>query len=254
MERGREAVVVRRAGQKIARELQGRETVEARVGVERADDPIAPRPDGASVVLFVALRIGVAREIGPPTRPVFAEPRRREQAVDRNLARVAGVTADRNEDGEGMTMLIPAFLGSDGLDVDVLLDVPGPGPVVDVVVDYKDLIRMTNAKAVARAALQRLPVPAARTVVDIARTPRQELLVLAFARLREALDEERPGAAEVWEKELAEQLGPQVATALHRTIADARQSPAVRTALTAWLEQGAAQASGCRVAVDPAGR
>lgn len=80
--------------------------------------------------------------------------RQAEQAVDRRLARTLGVQADRGGDEDGIQVVIPAFYAGD--DHVILLDVvvPGPGPVADVRVRYKDLVNLDNA--VARASL-RLP-------------------------------------------------------------------------------------------------
>ena len=113
--------------------------------------------------------------------------RRQETAVDQNLARVAGVKRDRQQDGEGMTMLIAAFLGSDEHVIDVLLRVPGPGPVADVVVDYKDLVRMANEKAMARAALSRVSSRGHGVLTAIARPDLDRLDWAQLGAVRQAV-------------------------------------------------------------------
>lgn len=77
--------------------------------------------------------------------------RQTERAVDRRVARTLGIRADRGEDEDGIQVVIPAFYAGD--DHVILLDVvvPGPGPVAEVRVRYKDLVNLDNA--VARASL-----------------------------------------------------------------------------------------------------
>ena len=82
VERGRDAVVVGRARQHVAREHAQRELVVRHVGVERVDQPVAPRPDVAVVVLLVALRVGVAAEVEPDPRETLAIRGAREQRID----------------------------------------------------------------------------------------------------------------------------------------------------------------------------
>ena len=115
--------------------------------------------------------------------------RRQETAVDQNLARVAGVQRDRQQDGEGMTMLIAAFLGSDEHVTDVLLQVPGPGPVADVVVDYKDLVRMANEKAMTRASLARVSMRGHSQLPPIGRADLDALDWPQLAAVRGAIAE-----------------------------------------------------------------
>jgi len=75
-----------------------------------------------------------------------------EQAVDQRLSRNLGIQTDRGLDEDGIQIVIPSFY-ADNAHV-VLLDVvvPGPGPVADVTVRYKDLVHMKNG--VARAHLE----------------------------------------------------------------------------------------------------
>ncbi|MFV2072211.1 MAG: hypothetical protein ACC742_06105 [Thermoanaerobaculales bacterium] len=75
-----------------------------------------------------------------------------EQAVDQRLSRNLGIQTDRGLDEDGIQIVIPSFY-ADNAHV-VLLDVvvPGPGPVADVTVRYKDVVHMKNG--VARAHLR----------------------------------------------------------------------------------------------------
>ena len=88
-ERGREPLLLRRLRQQIARELPGAKLVERHIPVERADDPVAPRPQQTIVVVIeepVALR--PAREVAPEGEHVLAVSRRREQAIHDFFIRV----------------------------------------------------------------------------------------------------------------------------------------------------------------------
>ena len=75
-----------------------------------------------------------------------------ENAIDQRLSRNLGIQTDRGLDEEGIQIVIPSFY-ADNAHV-VLLDmvVPGPGPVADVTVRYKDLVHMKNG--IARAHLR----------------------------------------------------------------------------------------------------
>jgi hypothetical protein len=88
-------LVLSRIGQHVARDLFDRELIERHVLVERVDDPVAVLPHDARQVLFVALRIGVAREIEPGTRPALAVVGRGEQAIDQSLVRRVAAVARR---------------------------------------------------------------------------------------------------------------------------------------------------------------
>lgn len=193
----------------------------------------------------VAQRVVGSRVLtGVETRAV----RKREQAIDRNLARVAGVQADRKDDGQGMTMLIPAFLGTDSHYIDILLSVPGPGPVADVVVDYKDLIRMTNAKAMARAALDRLPSQLGRTVDVQQRQSAQALDTAHLTNLRNRLlGQPQSNIAELL-GDMPDTLPAGLVRLLGREIANANDSAQKRAAVLALLDTWLARSRGCHVA------
>jgi hypothetical protein len=77
--------------------------------------------------------------------------REAEQSIDARLSRTWGIDADRGDDEDGIQIVIPGIAA--GENHVVLLDVvvPGPGPVADVQVRYKDLVQMGNG--VARASL-----------------------------------------------------------------------------------------------------
>ncbi len=77
--------------------------------------------------------------------------RQAERSIDRRLAQNLGIEADRGEDEEGVQIVLPTFYAGDSHVV--LLDVvaPGPGPIADVTLRYKDLVYLRNG--VARANL-----------------------------------------------------------------------------------------------------
>ena len=83
--------------------------------------------------------------------PQAARVREAEQAIDRRLARNLGIEADRGEDEDGIQIVIPNFYAGDAHVV--LLDVVAekPGPIADLQVRYKDVLRLRNG--VAEAAL-----------------------------------------------------------------------------------------------------
>ena len=103
------------------------------------------------------------------------EVRDAEQSIDQRLSRNLGIETDRGLDEEGIQMVIPSFYADDAHVV--LLDVvaPGPGPVADVTVRYKDLVHMKNG--VARAHLRSVapgspPVRSSSTCSQTSSPPR----------------------------------------------------------------------------------
>ena len=75
MEAGGDPLVLGGVGEHVAGDLLDGELVEGHVAVERVDDPVAVFPDFAAIVLFVAVGIGVARQIQPRAGPALAEVR-----------------------------------------------------------------------------------------------------------------------------------------------------------------------------------
>src|SRR5689334_5284284 len=82
------SLVIRCSRQQVAGELPGEELVVGQVLVERADDPVAPRPDVAVAVGLVAEGVGVAGHVQPVHRQALAEVRRGQQPVGRMLIRL----------------------------------------------------------------------------------------------------------------------------------------------------------------------
>ena len=77
--------------------------------------------------------------------------RQAERSIDLDLSRKLGIDSDRGLDEDGIQIVIPSFQARDAHVI--LLDVvaPGPGPIADVAIRYKDLLFLRNG--VARASL-----------------------------------------------------------------------------------------------------
>ena len=67
-----------------------------------------------------------------------------EQSIDQRVAKDLGIVADRGDDEDGIQMVIPAFYSGDSHVILLDVVVPGPGPVADVTVRYKDLVHLRN--------------------------------------------------------------------------------------------------------------
>lgn len=94
--------------------------------------------------------------------------REAERSIDQRLARNIGIRADRGEDEEGIQIVIPSFFAGDSHAVLLDVVVPGPGPVADVSVRFKDLVYRRNGVARARLAIEdghRGPGPLERNVL-----------------------------------------------------------------------------------------
>ncbi|MCB9598357.1 MAG: hypothetical protein H6719_36925 [Sandaracinaceae bacterium] len=81
--------------------------------------------------------------------------REAERAIDRALAARLGIASDRGEDEDGIQIVVPAFYADDTHRVLLDLVVPGPGPVADVQVRFKDLVRLGNGTLTERLVLAR---------------------------------------------------------------------------------------------------
>ena len=78
--------------------------------------------------------------------------REAEKSIDVRLSRNLGIEADRGDDEEGIQIVVPAWYAGDAHVFLLDVVVPGPGPIADVTVRYKDLVRLNNG--VARSSLQ----------------------------------------------------------------------------------------------------
>lgn len=101
-----------------------------------------------------AIRVIGSRVLG---QDEVVEVKAREVATDRNLSRSLGLKADRGDDDDGIQTVIPYFYGGDAHVILIELWVEKPGPVADVTLRYKDMVKLDNATARASAALGRIP-------------------------------------------------------------------------------------------------
>jgi hypothetical protein len=76
-----------------------------------------------------------------------------ETAIDQQLSRRLGIASDRDDDQDGIRILLPSFYAGDSHTVVLDLLVTRPGPVVDVDVQFKDLVRLGNGNVSAALAL-----------------------------------------------------------------------------------------------------
>ncbi len=149
--------------ERIALAGQGRRRVLASIdGAEalvRSEVEAVSRVVARAVRLRIRLAPGVSLVDVIGSRPLGTDETRRvrqaEDAVDRRLARQLGIVADRGHDDDGIQIVMPAFYAGDAHAVLLDLVVPGPGPVADVSLQMKDLIRLENGTASARVTLAR---------------------------------------------------------------------------------------------------
>lgn len=80
--------------------------------------------------------------------------RESERAIDQSLARRLGIVQDRDEDDSGVRILVPSFYAGDSHTIVLDLLVTRPGPVADVDVRFKDLVRLGNGTASSALALE----------------------------------------------------------------------------------------------------
>ncbi len=115
--------------------------------------------------------------------PAAGRVREAERSIDRRLARNLGIAGDRGEDEAGVQIVIPHFYAGDAHVVLLDVAVDGPGPVAEVSVRYKDLVRLANGVARASFALEpgeRAPGPLERNVL------KNELALRLAERIRAA--------------------------------------------------------------------
>ena len=101
----------------------------------------------------------------------------REKAVDARLSRTLGVSADRGDDDDGLQTVIPYFLGEDTHVILIELWVERAGPIADVSMRYKDMVRLDNGRAATHVEAPRL----ARAPGPVAAQVRQNAQGVAFA-------------------------------------------------------------------------
>ncbi len=80
--------------------------------------------------------------------------RESERAIDQELARRLGIGQDRDEEDSGVRILVPSFYAGDSHTIVLDLLVTRPGPVADVDVRFKDLVRLGNGTASSALSLE----------------------------------------------------------------------------------------------------
>ena len=98
IERRRQALLLRRIGQQIARQLPADELPIRQVAIERRDDPVAIRVDRPVAVHLIPVRVGVPGDIEPVDRHPLAIPGRGKQPVDHRLVGCWRLISDKRRD------------------------------------------------------------------------------------------------------------------------------------------------------------
>lgn len=152
-----------------------------------------------AVRINVRLAPGVRLVDVPGSRRLDAGERRAakelEESIDRRLAANLGLAADRGEDDDGIQILLPAFYAGDSYAVLLDVVVPGPGPVAEVSVRYKDLLYLENGAARARLELPRGETPPGPLEANVLKTYLAQRLYAALDGAAEALAAGRRGEA-----------------------------------------------------------
>jgi len=151
--------------------------------LHQADDNLAEVIDAelASISKVIARLLRLNIKLAPNVEAIrvlgsrilekkeIAQVKAREEATDRNLSRTMGVAADRGDDDDGIQTVIPYFYGGDSHVILVELWVDEPGPIADVTLKYKDMVKLENATAQTAAWVPRTPraePPTVRMVRD----------------------------------------------------------------------------------------
>lgn len=151
--------------ERVALAGHGRRRVLARAA--GADDLVRDEITAVSRVVARAVRLRIRLAEGVQlvdvlgSRPLDAieseRVREAERSIDRALAARLGITSDRGDDEDGIQIVVPAFYADDAHRVVLDLVVAGPGPVADVQVRFKDLVRLGNGTLTERLVLDRGP-------------------------------------------------------------------------------------------------
>ena len=137
------------------------------VGNGKVGDAIHAELDALSKVVARLVRVNVrlaegvhaVRVLGSRilTAVQVTEVKEREKASDRSLSKAWGIKADRGEDDDGLQTVIPYFYGGDAHVIVIELWVDKPGPVADVSLRYKDMVRLSNETARTSVRLRNVP-------------------------------------------------------------------------------------------------
>ena len=124
-----------------------------------------------------------------------ARVRETERRLDRELARSLGIEADRGDDEDGIQIVIPGFHADDRHVFVLDVVAPGPGPLADVTVRYKDLVYLRNGVARATTALARGERRAGPIEANVVKNFLAYRLSESFAESARLLSRNEPTAA-----------------------------------------------------------
>jgi len=121
--------------------------------------------------------------------------RQAEAAIDLKVSQSLGIEADRGEDEDGLQTVIPAYYAGD--DHVILLDVvvPGPGPIADLQVRYKDLVNLRNAVARSSLALANGPRSDGPLCLAVRKNRLAHDVAAALLEASKYLDRQQPALA-----------------------------------------------------------
>ena len=95
IETGRDFLIERGIGKKIARQIFNRELIIRHVLAEGLDDPVTVSPHLTIVIEVNAVRVGVARIVQPITPTMLAPLRRLQKLIDKFFVSVLGRITDK---------------------------------------------------------------------------------------------------------------------------------------------------------------
>ncbi len=168
-------------------------------GLVRREVQAVSRVVARAVRLNVRLAPGVKLVDVLGSRPLAEVEARRvreaERTLDQQLARRLGILSDREEDDDGVQIVVPAFYADDTHVLLFDLVVDGPGPVADVTAKYKDLLRLTNGESTERVALGRGPAERGPREREVLRNLLAHQLSVALRRAAREVPTDRAAAA-----------------------------------------------------------
>ncbi|MCO6430549.1 MAG: Flp pilus assembly protein CpaB [Deltaproteobacteria bacterium] len=185
------------AGQGRRAEIQSR---------DNAEEVISRELKSASRVVARALRVNIQLGAGvklvdvlgsyPLDVKATAAAKAVEKHLDRKIAKVKGIEADRGKDDGGIQILIPAFYADDSHTI--LLDVVAeqPGRLAEVTLAYKDMVGSRNDKLQAELALGRTPQDATRLELNVTKNFLAHHTSTVLRRAAQLVKKQRVAAAE----------------------------------------------------------
>ncbi|MCB9543490.1 MAG: hypothetical protein H6703_13715 [Myxococcales bacterium] len=177
---------------------------------ERPDGAIEDELDRLSRIVARLVRVNI--RLAPGVRAVrvlgsrllrsdeVRQVKAREKAVDARLSRTLGVSADRGDDDDGLQTVIPYFLGEDTHVILIELWVERAGPIADVTVRYKDMVRLANGRAAAHVELGALPREPGPVQAQVRQNAQGVAFAEELANAARAARDGDDGRLEIWLK------------------------------------------------------